>query len=134
MSSSNKPDWILSEFPLLALSCLLYRRVSSLMNTLFVREISININKLFIVIFVLCLDYPCSVIVACLLVCPLFLYWCCCCLFISLSLLVLMLLLYIYIYVAVVRVRAPCQASKTKYEKYFFGDLLSPDVWQKLWE
>ena len=56
--SSHKTDWILSELPLFALSCFLYRRVSSLMNALegkeclFLCEISINIYKLFIVIFV----------------------------------------------------------------------------------
>ena len=75
--SSDKTDWILYELPMLALSCLLYRMVSSLMNALegeclCLCEISINVNKLFIVICVFCLRCPCSVVVACLLVYPLF--------------------------------------------------------------
>ena len=28
---------------------------------------------------------------------------------------------------------SPRPDIKTKYEKYFFGDFLSPDFWQKLW-
>ena len=53
--SSHKTHWILSESPLLALSCLLYRVVSSLMNTLegeylCLREIPINVNKLLAVL------------------------------------------------------------------------------------
>ena len=55
--SSHKTDWIVSELPLPALSCLLYRMVNSLMNALKVEwiclyEISLNVNKLFIVVFV----------------------------------------------------------------------------------
>ena len=70
--SSHKTDWILSEFPLSTLSCLLHHRVSSLKNAhngecLCLREIYINVNK-FIVICVFCLRCPCSVVVACLLV------------------------------------------------------------------
>ena len=29
---------------------------------------------------------------------------------------------------------SPRPDIKMKYEKYFFGDFLSPDFWQKLWE
>ena len=29
---------------------------------------------------------------------------------------------------------SPRPDIKTKYEKYFFGDFLSADFWQKLWE
>ena len=36
------------------------------------REISINVNKLFIVICVFCVLFPCSAVVACLLVYRLF--------------------------------------------------------------
>ena len=71
---------ILTEFVLNLLStlpCPLCRRVSSLINKLegkclYLREISINVNKLFIIICVLCLFWPCSVVVACLLFNPLF--------------------------------------------------------------
>ena len=55
--SSYKTNWILSDLPLLAPSCLLYLRVSSLMNALeeeclCLHQISINVNKLFIIICV----------------------------------------------------------------------------------
>ena len=55
-----------------SLSCLLYRGVNRLMNALegvclCLRDISINVNKLFIVVFVFCLCCPYSVVVACLL-------------------------------------------------------------------
>ena len=58
--SSHKTDWILPESPCFALSCLLYRMVSSLMNTLegecfCHREISINVNKLLVVLLSLVL-------------------------------------------------------------------------------
>ena len=84
--SSHKTDWILSASPLLDLSCLLYRRVSSLINALKREylcpcEISINVNKLFTVIFVLRLRCPYSAVVACLFLNPFFilmllLYFC----------------------------------------------------------
>ena len=75
--SSHKTDWILFELPLLALSCLLYRRVSSLIKApegecLCLRKISINVNKLFTVLLL-----------------PVYLFICffytvfCCCLFTS---------------------------------------------------
>ena len=76
--SSHKLDWIVFELSLLALSCLLYRRVSSLMNALegeclCLGEISIHVNKLFMVIFVVYLRYPLRYsVVACLLVYHLF--------------------------------------------------------------
>ena len=52
---SHKTDWILSESPLIALSCLLYRSESSLMNALegecfCLREIPINVPKLLAVL------------------------------------------------------------------------------------
>ena len=103
--SSHKIDWILSESPLLALSCLLYRMVSRLVNALggeylCLRKISINVNKLFIVIFVFYLLCPCSVVVACLLVYPIFLYTdvvvdC----FLLYSFFILMLLLYFCLFI-----------------------------------
>ena len=72
----HKTDWILSELPLRVLSWILYLRVSSLMENegeyLCLLKISINVNKLFIVICVFCLRCPCSVVVACLLVIPFF--------------------------------------------------------------
>ena len=72
--SSHKTDWILAELPLPALSCLLYLRVSSLMNAvqeecLCLREISINVNKLLL---------------------------CCCCLFTCWSAFFFILILLIY--------------------------------------
>ena len=72
--SSHKTDWIFSELPLLALSCLLYRRVNNLMNALegeclCLCLISINVNKQFIVIFVFCLRCHCSIVAH---VCPFF--------------------------------------------------------------
>ena len=75
--SSHKTDRILTESLLLGLSCLLYRitRVTSLMYALVLEclcEISINVNKLFIVYFVYV--RPCRIVVACLFVYPLFLY------------------------------------------------------------
>ena len=93
--SSHKTDWILSEFPLLALYFTLQ---SKLFNECTWRRISVPSRnlykcKLVIVIFVFFLRCPWSVIVACLLVysvfCVLmlllpvyfiipFLYWCCC--------------------------------------------------------
>ena len=53
--SLHNTDWILSESPLLALSYLLYRMLSSLVNTLdgeclALREISINVNNLLAVL------------------------------------------------------------------------------------
>ena len=77
-----KADWILSELPLSALSCLLYHRVSSLMN---VWRMSLPFRKLFkykqvvyvIVLAVLLLPVFCL---------SLFLLHCCCCLFTSISL------------------------------------------------
>ena len=72
--SSHKTDWILSELPLPVLYCHLNRRLSSLEGECLCRcEISINIKKSFIVIFVLlCLIYPCSIFVACLHFYPFF--------------------------------------------------------------
>ena len=79
--SSHKTDWILDELQLLALFCLLYCRVSSLINALeeeclCLREISINVNKMFIVIFVFILLFVpffyTDVVVACLLLYPFF--------------------------------------------------------------
>ena len=74
LSSSPTTDWISTESPLFALSCLLYH--SSLMNALVwecLFKISINVNKLFIVYFVYV--RPGRVVVACLFLCPLnFLY------------------------------------------------------------
>ena len=71
--SSDKTDWILTELPLPALSVAFYiTRVSSLMNALVwecFREISINVNKLFIMYFVYI--RPCRIVVACLFLCPL---------------------------------------------------------------
>ena len=63
--SSHKTHWILSESPLLALSCLLYRVVSSLMNTLegeylCLREIPINVNKLLAVLLLHVLFNECT--------------------------------------------------------------------------
>ena len=84
-------DWMNSFWILLpVLFCLLYCRVNSVLNALEGEcmcfcEISINVNKLFTVIFVFCLHCPCDGVVACLLVYS-FLDWCCCCLFTSLSL------------------------------------------------
>ena len=77
--SSHRTDWILSELPLLAMSCLVYCLVSRLMNAfkgecLCLCETPININKLFIVILVCCLHCPWSVVVVRLLVYPLFLH------------------------------------------------------------
>ena len=56
--SAHKTGWIISELPLLALSCLLYRMVNSLMNGLegecnSLREISLNVSKSFAVLFCL---------------------------------------------------------------------------------
>ena len=61
------------------MSCLVYCLVSRLMNAfkgecLCLCETPININKLFIVMFVFCLRCPCSVVVVRLLVDPLFLH------------------------------------------------------------
>ena len=66
--SSDKTDWILSELPLPDLPCILYRRVSSLINAfeakcLCFREVSIDVNKLFIVVCVFCLRCSCSIVV-----------------------------------------------------------------------
>ena len=66
------------------LRCLLYHRLSTLTNALerdclWIRESSINLNKLFIVIFVFCLRCSCSVVVACLLVNMLIFYTAHCC-------------------------------------------------------
>ena len=79
--ASNNTDWILSESPFHALCCLLYGRISSLMNALegecfCLREIFTNVNKLFIYTCVFCVCMyvyfcvrcPYSVIFACLLV------------------------------------------------------------------
>ena len=80
--------WIHLELPLPELSCLLYRRVSSLINAReeecrCLREISINVNKLVIVICVFCLHL--SLKSCCCLFIP-FLYCTVVCLFISLPL------------------------------------------------
>ena len=69
-ASSRKADWILSEWPLPALSCLLFSRVSSLMNALegkwfCLREIFINVNKFF-TLLLLCV-YIAYVVLAVLL-------------------------------------------------------------------
>ena len=75
--SSHKFDRIFSELPSPALSCLLYSRVSNLMNALqgeclCFRKIFINVSKLlFIYLVEVC---PCRIVVARLLVYPLFLY------------------------------------------------------------
>ena len=92
--SSHNTDWILFEFPMLALSCLLSCRVSSLMNALegkclCVREISTSVNKLFTLLMFVDFVYVCicRAFVKCLLVYSLFfILHCCCCLFTSLSL------------------------------------------------
>ena len=72
-------DWLNSFW--IAIACFVLhfiaRSVSSLMNVLereclWLREISINVNKLFTVVCVFCLCPPCSIVVACLLVYPLF--------------------------------------------------------------
>ena len=75
--SSHKIDWILAESPFLALSYIWHRIISNLINAreiecLWLREISINVNKLFTVVCGFCLCPPCSIVVACLLVYPLF--------------------------------------------------------------
>ena len=63
--SSHKTDWIRCELPLPVLSCLLYCRVSSLMNSLeeecvCLREISTNVNKLFTLLLLVYFVYSCS--------------------------------------------------------------------------
>ena len=65
------------------------------------REISIIVNMLFIVIFVFCLRYPCSVVVvACFFVYPYFCTALCCCLFCFLiPFFILMLLLYFCLFI-----------------------------------
>ena len=94
--SSHKTDWILSELPLFALSCLLYRRVYSLMNApeggcLCLREISVNVNELF-TFFLAVLWLPVYLFIRFFILhcccCPftslsLFLYWCCWYIFVS---------------------------------------------------
>ena len=74
--SSHNTAWILSESQLLALSCLLYRKVISLMmaleeECLCLHEISINVNKLLAVLLL-----PVYLYIH-------FLYWCCCLIFIN---------------------------------------------------
>ena len=90
--SSHKTDWSVSASPLLALSYHLYRKVSRLMaavkgECLCQRQISINVNKLFIDIFVFCLHCPCNVVMACLPV------------YFSIHLFMLMLLLLVYLFI-----------------------------------
>ena len=88
---SHKTDWKLSEFPLPGQSCLLYRRVNSLMNALegerlCLCQISINVNKLFIVIVVFYLRLSLQCWFCMITRLSPFLYWCCCyncCLFLD---------------------------------------------------
>ena len=90
--SSHKTDWILSELPLLALSCLLYCRLSSLRNALkgeclCLLEISVNEKKVvYIIVFV-------YFVYAILVVLLLHVY-----LFISIFF-ILILLLYFYLFI-----------------------------------
>ena len=90
--SSHKTDWIIFELPLLALSCLLYHFLCSLMNELdgeclCLWEISINVNKFLAVLLLLIYLFIRFLNTA--LCCSLFtslslsLDWCCCCLFTS---------------------------------------------------
>ena len=59
----HKTYSILTELPLTALSCQLYHHINALEGEcLSLREISINIYKVFIVICVFYLRYPCSVV------------------------------------------------------------------------
>ena len=107
--SSHKIDWILIELPWFALSCLLYRMVSSLLNALEAEcfclcEISIIVNKLLAVLLlpVLFIRYflYCTFLSPVYFLILLFLYWCCCCLFTSLSpFFILKLLLYFWLFV-----------------------------------
>ena len=91
--SSHKSDCIFSELSSPALSCLIYALEG---KCLCLREISINVNKLFTLLLFAYFVYvcPCNVVVACLLVYFLFytallllpssffLYWCCCYIFV----------------------------------------------------
>ena len=100
MSSSRTTDRILTESPLPALSCLLYPKGQQSDECTCLGEISINVNKVFIVHFVYV--RPCRVVVACLFFHQLFYTAFCCCLFISFSPLlffILTVLLYFYLFV-----------------------------------
>ena len=88
--SSHKTDWILSELPLLALFCLLYCKLSSVVNVLegeclSLCEISINVSKLLAVLllpvylFIRFLLY-CTLLLSVYFLIP-FLYWCYCYIF-----------------------------------------------------
>ena len=66
--SSHKTDWILSELSLFALSCRLYRRLSSLTNKL-EGECFLPLRNLYT-----CKQVACNVVVDCLLLSSVFLY------------------------------------------------------------
>ena len=91
--SSHKTDEILSELPLLTLSCLLYRMVSSIINALereylCLLEICINVNKflavLLLAVYCTSIFFILHFVVVCLLLYCHFLYWCCCYIFVYL--------------------------------------------------
>ena len=107
---SHKAAWILSEMPLLALSCLLYSMVSSLMSELdgeclLIREIFIFVNKslavlLLPVLFIRYFLYSAFLLPVYFLITLFLLFYWCCCLFTSLPpYFILKLLLYFCLFV-----------------------------------